>query len=66
MLVEINGLSQGSIEVNLQIIPRVGETVKVLYGPDAEIIGSVVSVNHYINQHDGEQKISLNIKEIYE
>ncbi|OTG86646.1 hypothetical protein B9T31_06470 [Acinetobacter sp. ANC 4558] len=64
MLVEINGLSQGSIEVNLQVIPRIGETVKVLYGPDAEVEGEVIVVNHYINQHDDEQKIILTIKPV--
>ena len=62
MRVEINGLSQGSVEVKLQILPRIGESVKVLYGPDAEVKGTVTAIEHYINQHDDEQKVILTIK----
>ena len=51
MLAEITGMGQGSITVELQMIPRKGESVKIMYGPDAELEGEVVSVNHYINQH---------------
>ena len=61
MLVEIHGVRQGAIEVKLQVIPRVGEYVKVLYGPDAEVNGTVVEIEHYINQHDDEQKVILTI-----
>ena len=48
MLAEITGMGQGSITVELQMIPRKGESVKIMYGPDAELEGEVVSVNHYI------------------
>ena len=41
MRVEIEGLQQGSIEVELQILPRIGETIKVMYGADAEVKGEV-------------------------
>ena len=64
MLVEISGISQGSISVNLEIIPRVGETLTVLYGPDAEIKGTVHSVHHHINQHADTQKIDIVIRPI--
>ena len=56
MLAEITGMGQGSITVELQMIPRKGESVKIMYGPDAELEGEVVSVNHYINQHANQHK----------
>ncbi|MFW1858545.1 hypothetical protein [Acinetobacter defluvii] len=65
MRVEIEGLQQGSIEVELQIIPRVGETVKVMYGVDAEVKGEVTEVEHYINQHANDQKVILTIRPLY-
>ncbi|WP_173911505.1 hypothetical protein [Acinetobacter sp. Marseille-Q1618] len=65
MRVEIEGLQQGSIEVELQIIPRIGETVKVMYGADAEVKGEVTEVEHYINQHANEQKVILTIRPIF-
>ncbi|AWL29976.1 hypothetical protein A7P53_11125 [Acinetobacter defluvii] len=65
MRVEIEGLQQGSIEVELQIIPRVGETVKVMYGADAEVKGEVTEVEHYINQHANDQKVILTIRPLY-
>ena len=37
MLAEITGMGQGSITVELQMIPRKGESVKIMYGPDAEL-----------------------------
>lgn len=64
MLVEIDGLQQGSIEVELNIIPRQGEILKVLYGADAEIKGEVKSIEHYINQHANEHKVTLRIRPI--
>ena len=39
MLAEITGMGQGSITVELQMIPRKGESVKIMYGPDAELEG---------------------------
>ncbi|OTG67300.1 hypothetical protein [Acinetobacter silvestris] len=64
MLVEIEGLKQGSIEVKLEILPRVGEMLKIMYGADAEVHGEVTSVSHYINQHADEHKISIALKPI--
>lgn len=65
MRVEIEGLQQGSIEVELAIIPRIGETVKVMYGADAEVKGEVTAVEHYINQHANDQKVILTIRPLY-
>ncbi len=65
MRVEIEGLQQGSIEVELAIIPRIGETVKVMYGADAEVKGEVTAVEHYINQHANDQKVILSIRPLY-
>lgn len=65
MRVEIEGLQQGSIEVELQAIPRIGETVKVMYGADAEVKGEVTEVNHYINQHANEHKVILTIRPLF-
>ncbi|ENV32053.1 hypothetical protein [Acinetobacter gerneri] len=65
MRVEIEGLQQGSIEVELQSIPRIGETVKVMYGADAEVKGEVTEVNHYINQHANEHKVILTIRPLF-
>lgn len=62
MLAEIVGLEQGSITVKLEMIPRKGETVKILYGPDAQLEGEVVAVNHYINQHADEHKVQIKIR----
>ncbi|MFW1915267.1 hypothetical protein ACG9ZJ_16470 [Acinetobacter sp. ULE_I064] len=44
MRVEIEGLQQGAIEVELQLLPRVGEVLKVMYGADAEVKGEVTAV----------------------
>ncbi|MCH4245306.1 hypothetical protein [Acinetobacter gerneri] len=65
MRIEIEGLQQGSIEVELQSIPRIGETVKVMYGADAEVKGEVTEVNHYINQHANEHKVILTIRPLF-
>ncbi|QIO05062.1 hypothetical protein [Acinetobacter shaoyimingii] len=64
MRVEIEGIQQGSIEVELNLIPRIGEVIKVMYGPDAEVKGEVKSVEHYINQHANDHKVILSIRPI--
>lgn len=64
MLVEITGLDQGTIEVKLDIIPREGERLKVMYGADAEVEGEVASVSHYINQHADEHKVFIALRPI--
>ena len=64
MHVTIEGLDQGTIEVQLEILPREGEYLKIMYGADAEIEGQVASVNHYINQHTNEQKVRISLKPI--
>ena len=64
MRVEIEGIQQGSIEVELEVIPRIGETIKVMYGADAEVHGEIKSIEHYINQHDNAQKVILTIRPI--
>lgn len=64
MRVEIEGVSQGSIEVELQLLPRIGETIKVMYGADAEVKGEVIGLQHYINQHADEHKVILTIRPV--
>ncbi|MBI0393370.1 hypothetical protein [Acinetobacter bereziniae] len=65
MRVEIAGLQQGAIEVELQLLPRIGETLKVMYGADAEVKGEVTAVEHYINQHANEHKVILKISPLF-
>ena len=62
MHVEIEGLAQGKIEVELNVLPRVGEHIQVMYGADAEIKGEVTEIEHCINQHANTQKITLTIR----
>ncbi|MDM1756974.1 MULTISPECIES: hypothetical protein [Acinetobacter] len=64
MLVAIQGLDQGTIDVNLDVLPREGEYLKIVYGADAEVEGEVASINHYINQHADEHKITIVLKPI--
>lgn len=64
MRVEIEGVSQGFIEVELQLLPRIGETIKVMYGADAEVKGEVIGLQHYINQHADEHKVILTIRPV--
>ena len=64
MRVEIEGVPQGSIEVELQLLPRIGETIKVMYGTDAEVKGEVIGLQHYINQHADEHKVILTIRPV--
>lgn len=64
MRVEIEGVSQGSIEVELQLLPRIGETIKVMYGADAEVKGEIIGLQHYINQHADEHKVILTIRPV--
>ena len=65
MRVEIEGIQQGSIEVELEILPKIGETIKVVYGMDAEVHGEVTQVEHYINQYVSEQKVTLTIRPLF-
>ncbi|MCH7392228.1 hypothetical protein [Acinetobacter dispersus] len=62
MLVSVEGLEQGAIEVELSIVPRKGETIRIFYGPDAEVDGEIENVHHVINQHDGGHKVILKIR----
>ncbi|MCH7316043.1 hypothetical protein [Acinetobacter sp. ANC 3882] len=62
MLVNVEGLEQGAIEIELSILPRKGETIRIFYGPDAEVEGLIENVHHVINQHDGGHKVILKIK----
>ncbi|MFW2078592.1 hypothetical protein ACG94X_12880 [Acinetobacter sp. ULE_I010] len=64
MRVEIEGVSQGSIEVQLQLLPRIGETIKVMYGADAEVKGEIIGLQHNINQHADEHKVILTIRPV--
>lgn len=64
MRVEIEGVHQGAIEVELQLLPRIGETIKVMYGADAEVTGEVTGLQHYINQHANEHKVILTIRPV--
>ena len=64
MRVEIEGVSQGFIEVELQLLPRIGETIKVMYGADAEVKGEIIGLQHYINQHADEHKVILTIRPV--
>ena len=50
MLVSVEGLEQGTIETELSILPRKGETIRVFYGPDAEVEGEIENVHHIVNQ----------------
>ncbi|KAF1022830.1 MAG: hypothetical protein GAK29_03087 [Acinetobacter bereziniae] len=65
MRVEIASLQQGAIEVELQLLPRIGETLKVMYGADAEVKGEVTAVEHYINQHANDHKVILTIRPLF-
>ncbi|MCH7396073.1 hypothetical protein MMP66_17645 [Acinetobacter dispersus] len=62
MLVSVEGLEQGTIEVELSTVPRKGETIRIFYGPDAEVEGEIENVHHVINQHDGGHKVILKIR----
>lgn len=62
MLAEIVGMNQARITVKLEMIPRIGESVKIMYGPDAQLEGEVVEVQHYINQHADEHKVRIEIR----
>jgi len=62
MLAEIKGMGQGSITIELQMIPRKGESVKIMYGADAQLEGEVVSINHYINQHANDHRVQIEIR----
>lgn len=62
MLAEIVGVDQARITVKLEMIPRIGESVKIMYGPDAQLEGEVVALQHYINQHADEHKVRIEIR----
>lgn len=62
MLAEIVGMNQARITVKLEMIPRIGESVKIMYGPDAQLEGEVVAVQHYINQHADGHKVRIEIR----
>ena len=62
MLVSVDELQQGTFEAELTILPRKGETIRIFYGPDAEVEGEIENVHHVINQHDGGHKVILKIR----
>lgn len=62
MLAEIVGVNQARITVKLEMIPRIGESVKIMYGPDAQLEGEVVAVQHYINQHADKHQVRIEIR----
>jgi len=62
MLVGVEGLEQGAIEVELSIVPRKGETIRIFYGADAEVEGVIDNVHHIVNQHDGGHKVIIKIR----
>jgi len=65
MRVEIQGLQQGAIEVELQLLPRVGEILQVMYGADAQIKCEIRAVEHFVNQYDNSQKTTLMIRPLF-
>ncbi|WP_256414458.1 hypothetical protein [Acinetobacter sp. 5862] len=62
MLVSVDELQQGAFEAELTILPKKGETIRIFYGPDAEVEGEIENVHHVINQHDGGHKVILKIR----
>ena len=62
MLVSVEGLEQGTIETELSILPRKGETIRIFYGPDAEVEGEIENVHHIVNQPDGGHKVIIKIR----
>lgn len=62
MKVSIEGLEQGAIETELNILPRQGETIRIFYGPDAEVEGEIENIHHIVNQHDGGHKVIIKIR----
>ncbi len=62
MRVSVEGLEQGAIETELSILPRKGETIRIFYGPDAEVEGEIENIHHIFNQHDGGHKIIIKIR----
>lgn len=62
MLVSVDELQQGAFEAELTILPRKGETIRIFYGPDAEVEVEIENVHHVINQHDGGHKVILKIR----
>ncbi|ENX17386.1 hypothetical protein F889_03356 [Acinetobacter colistiniresistens] len=62
MLVSVEGLQQGAFETELSIVPRKGETIRIFYGPDAEVEGEIANVHHIVNQHDGGHKVIITIR----
>lgn len=65
MKIEIDGIAQGTIELDVAILPREGERLKIFYGPDADVEGIVQSIGHTINQHDGSHQITVTIEPVY-
>ena len=62
MLVSVEGLQQGAFETELTILPRKGETIRIFYGPDAEVEGEIENVHHIVNPHDRGHKVIIKIK----
>ena len=62
MLVSVDELQQGAFEAELTILPKKDETIRIFYGPDAEVEGEIENVHHVINQHDGGHKVILKIR----
>jgi hypothetical protein len=52
MKVEIINHDHLSIDLNLEIIPRIGETVNIALLEGGNISGVVENIEHNINQHN--------------
>ena len=64
MRVDIHGVQQGKIKIKIMKLNRIGETIRVMYGADAEVTGEVIGLEHYINQHANDHSVILTIRPI--
>ena len=54
--------SKAHLKQNWRFCQKKGETIRIFYGPDAEVEGEIENVYHVINQHDGGHKVILKIR----
>lgn len=64
MRVEIIGLNEGSIEIDLAVIPREGEYLRFEDEGGQEVEAEIAAITHYIHTTQHTQRIKIELRPI--
>ena len=64
MRVEIIGLQDSTVELDLAVIPREGEYLRFIDESGTEIEAEIAAITHYIHTHQQNQHIKIQLRSI--